>query len=231
MRVLAPALAAALTLTATSTAHAQAGALDDPAPPEAASFEAVLDAGADERGRVGDVGRVFAQLGVGTLGLALATGVGAIAGYATYGEPPCPVGSVCLDFGPALPTLEGMGYGLILGGGVLYPLGVGLAAELVDGRGEWWGLVLGALAGQGAGAILALSVIGATRQNGSDDNGPVQVGMVALAGLLAAAGPIVGYELTRRPDTAPDQDHDDVAVVPWLTPLEGGAAVGVAGAL
>jgi hypothetical protein len=107
MRVLAPALAAALTLTATSTAHAQAGALDDPAPPEAASFEAVLDAGADERGRVGDVGRVFAQLGVGTLGLALATGVGASAGYATYGEPPCPVGSVCLDFGPALPTLGG----------------------------------------------------------------------------------------------------------------------------
>ncbi len=117
--------------------------------------------------------------------------------------------------------------GALVGGAIGFPmgasLGVWLAGNETGGSAEAAGPVVGSLTGAAVGLGFG-ALLGAA----TDDPWAGAIGGSVVGGTLSLLGAFLGYELSSGPHPQPDEDAEEIAWTPILTPLPGGAFVGVA---
>ncbi|MGE0788472.1 MAG: hypothetical protein AB7S26_22545 [Sandaracinaceae bacterium] len=153
-----------------------------------------------------DLLRVFAELGLGALGLGIGGGTGAL----------LILGADQAGGDPTWTVLAAMG--AVMLGSVALTSGVTLGADLTHGRGNFGHAFLGMLAG--AAAAIPLVVLGM-------DEHVLEAALVA-AGVLPLAGAVLGYEIGHA-DTEGGTDRPTLSVLAAPTPT--GATLAVLGSL
>ncbi len=149
------------------------------------------------------MGRILAELAGGALGVLVGGGAGTLLVWAAIEG----------DANPDMMMIA-VGTGTVLGALGL-TAGVTLAADLTGGRGNFGHAFLGQIIG--SAAALPLVVFG------QKNDAPVAA--LLAAGLLPLAGAMLGYEMGHSERASGSQ------VGAFVTPSEGGATAGVAGAL
>jgi hypothetical protein len=169
--------------------------------PAHSGAEVVLP-GEDER----TVARLLAELGGGALGVLVGGGAGTLIIWAALESGANP------DF-----VVIAVAGGTVLGSLAL-TAGVTLAADLTGGRGNFGHAFLGQI----VGGVAALPFVVLGFQEGAPAAALVAVGLLPLAGA------ILGYELGHASGSG---TVPTVQALAFLTPIEGGALVGVSGTL
>jgi len=161
------------------------------------------------------VGAVFAEFGLGVLGIGLGTGITIDLLAATFWRAP---DGVVLS-------------SLIVGGVFTFALadaGIYAGGELTGGRGSSSWTALGILLGAGVGTALGLSIVNAMTRptNGGFSDTSVLVTTFTTPG-LGLVGGIVAYELSDRAERR--RLTRSVSVVPVAAPMQHGISFGLAG--
>lgn len=157
------------------------------------------------------VGRMFAEAGLGLVGMAVGGVGGALLGFAPCAGGSSSGGGDVVSFG-CIGTVVG---GAVLGMGFGTPAGIALAGSALDGNGGYgWTLL-----GTSAGFLVALSMASSV----GDSDGAYALTLLPLLGGVAA------YELSSDASASFASRHASNNVQASVAPTRGGVAASVSG--